>query len=395
MSLINQVLSDLEKRGANALPGAASIRAVPVQKNHLRMALLAAAMLVLAFVLSNFWSNGSRQKTASPASVMQAPAPKPVAVPQAQSQLQPVAVVMRETHQEKDGREENGQKTAAKISDPATRLSLELRAIPSPSHLRVKTVGAATGPHSSSSKAASPPVPAAAADAPTAPGDTHTEKSKAMVATPFAPDGAADGYAAIAAGGVDKQTSVRQQADNEYRKANGLMQQGRIDEALPGYEAALQLDAGHDEARQALVGLLLKHKRNADAERVLQDGLNRNPVHTGFAMMLARLQVERDALPLALDTLHKTLPYASRQADYQAFVAALLQRLERHKEAVEHYRITLQLAPNSGVWLMGLGISLQAAQRKEEARDAFRRAVESGNLSAELQAFVKQRLKEL
>ena len=123
--------------------------------------------------------------------------------------------------------------------------------------------------------------------------------------------------------------------------------------------------------------------------------MQNNIKHSGFAMLLARLQVERGALPLALETLHKTLPYAERQADYQAFVAALLQRQNNHLEAINHYKTAVQLTPNSGVWQMGLGISLHALKRNEEARDAFRRALDTGSLSADLQAFVEQRLKEL
>ena len=193
----------------------------------------------------------------------------------------------------------------------------------------------------------------------------------------------------------NKQISVQQQADNEFRKAVGSMQQGHIDEALAGYEAALRLDAGHDAARQAMVALLLENKRNEDAERVLKDGLKNNIKHSGFAMVLARLQIARESPWSALLTLQKTLPYASQQADYQAFVAALLQRLNRHKEAVAYYQKALQLAPNSGVWLMGEGISLKALQRKEEARNVFKRAMETGALNEDLQAFVMQQLKAL
>ena len=482
MSLINQVLSDLEKRGANALPGEASIRVVPVQRNRFRMTLLVVAVLTLVFMVTKLWLSSSQPKTAASVSVAQAPATKPVAAPQAESQ--PVAVVVREARQEDSGQEESGQKNGGEVAGPAMRLSFELSSIPLPSSLRagpvsqptpvqtaiqpvepvrpvqavVPTISSvspdpviATGktqplvingsnfakgatvtlrtggkmyanrPVSSLSPAQilikpnlgkSPdtwsvevinPIGASSglfmfevqlpAGAPTGSGSgkqvAATGKNKMPVATPTP---------AEPVGGVDKQikqVNVQQQADNEFRKAGGLMQQGRIDEALAGYEAALRLDAGHDEARQALVGLLLKNKRNADAESVLQDGLKHNPRHSGFAMLLARLQVERDALSLALDTLQKTLPYADQQADYQAFVAALLQRQNRHKEAITHYQVALQLSPNSGVWLMGLGISLQAVQRNEEARDAFKRAIESGNLSAELQAFVRQRLKEL
>lgn len=204
--------------------------------------------------------------------------------------------------------------------------------------------------------------------------------------------------AVISAGGVSKQPTqmtTQQQAENKFRNAYVLMQQGQASAAIRGFKAALQLDAGHLVARQTLVRLLLDDKRNAEAERVLQEGLKHDPKQSSLAMLLARMQVARDELPKALDTLQKTLPYAQQQADYQAFVAALMQRLNRHKEAIVYYQNALQLNPQSGVWLMGLGISLRAEQRNADARDAFNRAMASHNLSAELQAFVTQQLKEL
>lgn len=173
------------------------------------------------------------------------------------------------------------------------------------------------------------------------------------------------------------------------------MQMGRIADAITGYEAALRLDAGHDAARQALVALLLEGKRNADAEKVLLEGLNSKPEHTGLTMLLARLQVERGALEQAISTLEKSLPFADTQADYRAFLAALLQRQNRNEEAVKHYQIVLQHAPGNGVWLMGYGISLQAVQRNAEAKDAFQRALDTQTLSPELRAFVQTRIKGL
>ena len=422
MSLINQVLNDLEKRGANALSGGDSISVVPVQRNRLGMVLFVATVLTLVVMVAKLWLSSSQPKTVAPVSVIQTPATKPVVASQAESQT--VAAVVQEVRQEDSGQDESRQKAGGEAAGAAMHLSFELSSLPLPSSLRARTVTAAT--EQSSIKAASPSVHAAA-DIPKVRSDPHAAEGKAL-ATTLASDGTTDettghltnpakdagqvighnhstrlangtslvaGYAAIPASGVGKQTSMQQQADNEFRRASGLMQQGHIDEAISGYEATLRLDADHDDARQALVGLLLKNKRNADAESVLQDGLKHNPKHSVFAMLLARLQVERDALPLAMDTLQKTLPYAYQQADYQAFIAALLQRQNRHTEAISRYQVTLQLAPNSGVWLMGLGISLQAVQRNEEARDAFKRAIESGNLSVELQAFVRQRLKEL
>ncbi|MBI5658369.1 MAG: tetratricopeptide repeat protein [Nitrosomonadales bacterium] len=407
MSVINQVLSDLEKRGAGALPGGPSIRAVPVPQNRLKPLLLAAAILVLALVAAMLWRSGTQPGPAAPRAertphgsraipetAVSAPgaasAPvTPVAPHRAESP--PVAVAATQ----EVVREANGlQKNAAEPAAPPMRMSFELHSIPLPSSLRAQPPAPADRQRSGSGATASPPTPVAPAGGRA---KTASPQQKVSGATKGKMPGDAPAPAAPA-GGVDKQVrqlSAQQQADNEFRKANGWLQQGRSGEALAGYETALRLDAGHDAARQALAGLLLENRRGADAERVLQDGLEYNPKHGGFAMLLARLLVERDALQPALETLLKTLPHAGQQADYQAFVAALQQRLNRHPEAVTHYRIALQLAPDSGVWLMGLGISLQALRRNEEARDAFKRALESRVLSAELQAFVRQRLKEL
>ncbi len=192
-----------------------------------------------------------------------------------------------------------------------------------------------------------------------------------------------------------KHVSSEQLADAEFRKAVALMQQGRINEALEGYRAALRLDAGHDAARQALVALLLEGKHGMDAESVLQERLNSKPDHTGFAMLLARLQVERGAVLDATATLEKTLPYANSQADYHAFLAALLQRQNRNDGAIVHYQIALQIAPSNGIWLMGYGISLQAVQRNADAKVEFKHALDTQALSPDLQAFVQQKLKGL
>ena len=72
-----------------------------------------------------------------------------------------------------------------------------------------------------------------------------------------------------------------------------------------------------------------------------------------------------------------------------------LQRQSRHQEAVEQYQAALRLAPGSGVWLMGLGISLQALNRTTESQEAFQRAKATNTLNPELQAFVDQRLRQL
>lgn len=184
-----------------------------------------------------------------------------------------------------------------------------------------------------------------------------------------------------------------QRADNAYARALNALEDGRVTEAIATLQAGLRANPRHEASRQTLVSLLIEAKRPDDAMRQLQAALALDPRQPSMAMLLARLQLERGGP--ALETLNRTMPYAAGNGEYHAFLAGVLQREGRQREAAEHYQQALRTAPQNGVWWMGLGISLQGERRDAEAVEAFQRARASGTLSAELQAFVERRLKQL
>jgi MSHA biogenesis protein MshN len=371
MSVINQVLNQLEQRGAHTVTEQTMVRAVPQARRNSNVPVLVFCLVLVAGLAAWQWVHTRKPDTAASA------APKSM-----QGLPQPAVAVNN------PGAPETGgltlQHQAAEIGVPlsaaptahmpASQLSFELSTVPLPSttHHASTKLARKLGHKSASEK-----VEKVVRTQPIKTSDAEVTVSMPGGALPM------------------KQISPEQKADAEYRKASALMEQGHIADAISGYEAALRLDAGHDEARQALVALLLQSKRGRDAERVLQDGLKSEPDHTGYTMMLARLQVERGAVAEAIATLEKTLPYGNSQAGYQAFLAALLQRQNRNDEAIAHYQIALQLAPNNGIWLMGYGISLQALKRNADAKVIFQRALDTRTLNPDLQAFVQQKLKAL
>ncbi|KFB76978.1 MAG: tetratricopeptide repeat protein [Candidatus Accumulibacter sp.] len=192
---------------------------------------------------------------------------------------------------------------------------------------------------------------------------------------------------------TDPFVSSPDRSETEYRKAIALLNQGALAEAMEGLHKVLRLDGSHSASRQVLVRLLLEATRPDEAVQVLQEGLLVQPEQVGWAMTLARLQIDRGDLASAWQTLHHSLPAAGNNADYQGVTAHVLQRLGRHKEAAEHYGVATRLAPGDGRWWLGLALALEAEGHSTEARDALHMAKAAGTLSAELTGWVDQKLR--
>ena len=158
---------------------------------------------------------------------------------------------------------------------------------------------------------------------------------------------------------------------------------------------AIDINPTNYSARKLLAELLVDTGRNAEAEALLLDGLEILPGDGGFSMVLARLQVANGAKEEALSTLEQGMSSAGYDAEYHAFVAALLQDKGRHAEAIEHYIIALRSNPSMPDWLLGVGISLQAENKINDAAAAFQRAIDTGELSVEVVQFANQQLKHI
>jgi MSHA biogenesis protein MshN len=401
MSLINQVLLDLEKRHASeselkSLPP--YVRAVPGRpQSSIRMYLVAAiAVIVLVAIAAIIYvyesahapGNDVPQIISKPKVL---PAPDPVPVPQ-KAEAPPSA-------------EPPAQTAAFK---PVSRLSDELSLIAPPVRNEKPAVaGRKAKPAVAIAIAQDVAVPQAEKlqapavekpskpDAPAKPdAPTQPHVPVAEPVTPPSPIAAADSTPAA----IDKQmreVSPSERAEIAFRRGVTQIREGRANAAELEFRDALKQDPAHAGAGQALLGLLLDSGRNSEAEELLRKALELNPRQPRHAMVLARLEVERGEVTGAINTMVGALPYVQSDPGFYAFLAALLQREGRHREAADYYRTALRGSPGNGVWMMGLGISLRASNQSAEARDAFQHAIESKQLTPELQEFVERQLREL
>ncbi len=350
MSLINQMVNQMEQRGAQLDTEDYLVRSVQISRGSSKLVWWLLALAIIAAI--TVWSY-VRYTTKVPALISRAE------TAEIRRLTQPVVAVAIP------------DASSAVVTAPVFQLSLDL-----------------SEPVSKLATEIAQPVVAEKLPQPKVVREHPSKVAKAdKVALP-APLPASEGL-------PEKKISTQQRADTAFRKGIAYMQQGRSSEALQEYQTALALDAGHDKARQALVLLLIESKRNTEAEQVLLEGVRFNPEKLGFVMMAARLQVERGAINEAVQTLESSLSYATVHPEYQAFLAALMQRLQRHQEAITRYQAALTLNPGNGLWWMGEAISLQALKQNKDAKSAYQHALDLKNLSPDLQQYVQQRLKEL
>lgn len=392
MSLINQLLQDLEKRHASGqevkrLSG--TVRPLPHSSRRRIYLLLAVGLLAVAAAAALLFSPEMMESMPSP------PATPFVKADDSKTAETPdvVAPVMAAIPQEPPAPElalpvfqmveELARLPEAVAPEPKPQSKPEPKPKPQPEP-------AAKPKPKKTSPASLPVVPEAAvakaAPAPSPP--TASEPPIEQVSITPSPD-------VTGVGKQMREPTAYERAEIEFRQGVARLRQGRVSDAEGYFREALKQDPSHSAARQALISLLVDAKRYVDTEELLRETLSVNPRQPKHAMLLARLQLERQDLSAALTTLESVKRYAGVDPGYLAFLAAAYQRAGRHKDAVEAYRSALTLAPGNAVWLIGTGISLQALNQREQAAEVFRAAAESGTLPPELQTFADLRLREL
>jgi MSHA biogenesis protein MshN len=351
MSLINDMLRNIEAKRPDDLARQnlqREIRSLPPEKRGRGNRIVLAVLLLGGLGVGGVYLQ-QRTESAVPEVAPPPPPNASLATPPALVPPAPASVVPDE----------------AARADETLRLASNLAVVPLPA---APVLGVPD-------PVAPPLVAGAKSEAPTAPPSAGTAGPVKIEKSPIAP-------------------TARDRADAEFRRAETALTSGRSGEALDNLRAALKLDPTYVAVRQALLRQLLDARKTDEAMGVLQEGLETLPMQTGWAVSLARLQLEHGDLNAADRTLTRSQGYAEGNADYAGFQGHLKSRLGAQRLASGHYQRATRLAPGEGRWWLGLGLAYEADGRMPEAKDALRRAIATGTLNTDLMAVAEQHLRQ-
>ncbi len=392
MSVVNQMLRDLDRRQAGEENAVYTQHLRPVDaRRRAPLLLIGAAFLIAAGGTYAALQYFNRLAPAAPlAETAAPPVGAPIKAPSA-TQLVPAAEMPQAdsnafTTDEVQANRRSSETGNRPISTAVTAQSLPA-AEPAPPRA-----------HDSSESANSDSAPADSRTPMRAIEDTPALASRsAPVQTTriVAGDRSTEADAATTKIDVRPHAQPAPDAESEFRRAAALINQARNQEARAALKKALELDARHEGARQTLAVLLIEARAMSEAEALLTEGLKLNPNQSNFAIVLARLKLDHNDDAGALQVLREHGAAAVNNAEYRAFAGALLQRMNRHPEALDEYRAALTVSPNVGVWWVGLALSFEATGEPDKAAEAFMRARTTGTLSADVAQFVEGKLQTM
>jgi MSHA biogenesis protein MshN len=183
-----------------------------------------------------------------------------------------------------------------------------------------------------------------------------------------------------------------QKAELAYQAGYDQLMLHKLHRAERQLRQALAIEPAHIRARELLAGVLIKQGRWVETEELMQQGVQVVPGSLLFVKLYARtlMQLNRDQQAIKLLRAHA--PTVAQDPDYFALLAALYQRQQDHRDAAKTYSEILKLRPDTAIWWVGLGISLEALGKQQQAQQAYTRARQTGTLQGDMARYTDNRL---
>jgi MSHA biogenesis protein MshN len=188
---------------------------------------------------------------------------------------------------------------------------------------------------------------------------------------------------------------VASKRESSFDKGQRYLRQGRLAEAESALRDALNQARNNHRARELLAGLLIRGGRSEEALQLLRDGALLAPQRPGFALLQARILMQGGEQSEAVQLLEQVVRGGSGNKQVITMLAVLYQQQKQHQRALELYRMLIEREPGLASNWVGAAISLEALGNPDEALSAYRRAVGLPELAQALRAYAADRIEDL
>ncbi len=189
--------------------------------------------------------------------------------------------------------------------------------------------------------------------------------------------------------------SRSQQALQSWQQGQQALAARETKKALKAFKKAVELAPKLAKARASLAAILINQGRLSEAEEALRKGLWVTPNDPLLTRLYARLLLNQKQINEAIHLLNKSGPDIRSEPEYYSLLASALIQNNQPAKAADLYRRLLQDRPARGDWWLGLAVSLEGLAQWQAAEQAYQMAARTSAGKNKLATLIKRRLRQL
>ncbi|MFM1897483.1 MAG: hypothetical protein RLZZ385_2557 [Pseudomonadota bacterium] len=375
MSLVNNMLRDLDQRRKSSGISPATVNLTPVAESPvannpvLLFGILTAAVLlviVLGYFYLQFYQGGdSTQTLSTPISATIPQSASSTVVPQQPPEFPgPVGAITAQATE-----------PAPAVAEATTPI------IPGPATPVYEPVAPPV--------VTSPPVTVTESRITTGPAlDQAPQETTPLPVEPSAPGGSA------IVRNSTQQTPQERDALN-VQNALGLFNRNDFAGAFNMLETYIGANRDAHQSRETYAKLLMSLGSNEQALRVADEGLAIMPHRPGYKKIKARLLMADNQFAAAAALLQNRLPLLQEDVEYHDLLATALLASRQYADATNIYSGLIRHDSTEGKWWYGLASAYEGVGDMSAASQAYNLALQSANLSMALRQRSQRRVEEL
>jgi MSHA biogenesis protein MshN len=186
--------------------------------------------------------------------------------------------------------------------------------------------------------------------------------------------------------------SNEQQDTIAVQEALRQISNGRTEDAYETLEQFIASNRYAHQSRETYAKLLMRQGNVQEANSQIAAGLELAPNHTGFKKVKARLLMGAGEIGEAVNILITRAPEIEEDSEYHDLLASAQLSSRDYSGAVISYRGLVQHDQTQGKWWYGFAAAHDQLGNSGEARQAYSQAIKYSNLSANLRRRSQERL---
>jgi MSHA biogenesis protein MshN len=190
-------------------------------------------------------------------------------------------------------------------------------------------------------------------------------------------------------------TTPEQALQQQYRQILNLLQDEKLQNAQQSLETFVEEHPNFEPAVYSLISLYLDEQHFDAAEKLITASKERMGYTTDLKMYQAQLLLDREQPAEALELLTQRLPDMKTHVEYYTLLAGLYLKVGNFFSAEQYYQQLLTIDASRSLWWLGLGESYYAQKRYQEAKNAYREALDYNNSPSSVRVYIVNQLKLL